>query len=89
MDSFPHSMSEDTAVWTDGVILWRWLDSTTDSMDMKLGKLWEMVMGGQGWCAVVHGVTRSWTQLNNNKVSLTYRGQSVQLFSRVQLFVTP
>ena len=43
MDSFPHSMSEDTAVWIDGVILWRWLDSTTDSMDMNSGELQGMV----------------------------------------------
>ena len=41
-----------------------WLDNITDSMDMNLSKLWEMVKARVAWCAVVHGVTKSQTQLS-------------------------
>ena len=39
----------------------RWLDGITDSMDMVLGGLWDLVMDREGWHAVVHRVTKSWT----------------------------
>ena len=67
----------------------KWLDSITESMDINLGTLWEMVREREAWLTAVHGVTKSWTlwRLNKNKKILDETSISAVTLYIYYLFV--
>ena len=64
----------------------RWLDGITDLMDMSLGKLWELVMDREAWCAAVHGVTKSRTRLSDRSQLMPPGKPKIVQYTHTQMF---
>ena len=63
-----------------------WLDGITDSMDMSLGRLWELVINREAWCPEVHGVARSSNQSILKEISPEYSMEGLMLKLKLQYF---